>query len=385
MRDALAEQPVPARRAFGREDRAAILSQAATLLLIRADLRGDAGALRARTSGRAGRRRVELVPARDRAALGAPRVVGAAGRRIPPEAVQRALTIRYGPRWTARQAGTRAASPDVLVDLASRFTRRPTPMNAAQLLEACLEHPHELPCVAAAAAYFHLSAAPERALDVLRQGVGSTDPLVSQVAATALARDAPEDERLRRLLEPRPAPAPGQPSHTTLQVHGTWARGSAWWQPGGDFHSYVLAEVRPDLYAAADRFEWSGGWSDAARALGAADLRAWVDARGLAGLDLFTHSHGGSVAMLASQAGLAIGELVLLSCPVHEHKYLPDPSRVGQAVSVRIHLDLVILADGGGQRFQDPGIEENVLPLWFDHFATHDPAVWKAQQVPRMI
>jgi hypothetical protein len=41
--------------------------------------------------------------------------------------------------------------------------------------------------------------------------------------------------------------------------------------------------------------------------------------------------------------------------------------------------------DGGGQLFQDARIEENVLDLWFDHFATHDPAVWKAHHVPDLI
>jgi hypothetical protein len=39
-------------------------------------------------------------------------------------------------------------------------------------------------------------------------------------------------------------------------------------------------------------------------------------------------------------------------------------------------MDLVILADGGGQRFHDGRIQENVLPLWFDHFTTHDPTTW---------
>jgi hypothetical protein len=47
--------------------------------------------------------------------------------------------------------------------------------------------------------------------------------------------------------------------------------------------------------------------------------------------------------------------------------------------------DLVILADGGAQKFNDPKITEIVLPIWFDHFATHDPGVWTkygiAQQV----
>jgi pimeloyl-ACP methyl ester carboxylesterase len=205
------------------------------------------------------------------------------------------------------------------------------------------------------------------------------------VAAAVLARIAPDDPRLRSLLESRRTGGRGRASRTSLLVHGTFARGSSWWQPGGDFHEYVKAQVRPDLYGAADRFEWSGGYSDAARALGAADLRAWVQARGLDGLDVFAHSHGGSIAMLATQAGLSIGRLVLLSCPVHLPKYAPDFARVGGAVSVRVRLDLVILVDGGGQRFHDPRIRENVLPIWFDHFATHDPAVWQDLDVPSLL
>jgi hypothetical protein len=50
-----------------------------------------------------------------------------------------------------------------------------------------------------------------------------------------------------------------------------------------------------------------------------------------------------------------------------------------------VHLDLVILADGGGQRFHDSRIQENVLPVWFDHAATHDPAVWRQYNVPAVL
>jgi hypothetical protein len=42
----------------------------------------------------------------------------------------------------------------------------------------------------------------------------------------------------------------------------------------------------------------------------------------------------------------------------------------------------VILADRGGQHFSDPRISENVLGIWFDHFATHDPKVWTKYNVP---
>ncbi|HEX7895485.1 MAG TPA: hypothetical protein VF447_14905, partial [Terriglobales bacterium] len=76
---------------------------------------------------------------------------------------------------------------------------------------------------------------------------------------------------------------------------------------------------------------------------------------------------------------------VLLSCPVHWPKYMPDFDITQKAVSVRVHMDLVILADRGGQKFSDPRIQEHVLPLWFDHFATHDPANWQKYNIPAML
>jgi hypothetical protein len=399
-------RPVPASLAFGREDVPALYSQAATLLLLRSQVRRDPATLAAHATMPGRRAKVQFAPPRDLAALRVPRLTGARTR-VPEAPVVSALTKRYGRRAIAplqtaltgagprlraaklrsprHSAPARPASPDMLADLARRLARNPSALAATELTRASLQHRHELPRVAAAAAHAELASNPEGALAILRASLDSADPLVARLAATALARIAPEDERLRALLRRRPSRSARRRSHTSLLVHGTFARSSTWWQPGGDFHEYLRAEVRPDLYGAADRFEWSGAWSDVARALGAADLRAWVDARGLAGLSLFTHSHGGSVAMLASQGGLAIGELVMLSCPVHVPQYLPDFARVSRVVSIRVHMDLVILVDGGGQKFQDPRIEEHVLPLWFDHFATHDPQVWRDHDVPSLI
>jgi predicted alpha/beta-hydrolase family hydrolase len=110
-----------------------------------------------------------------------------------------------------------------------------------------------------------------------------------------------------------------------------------------------------------------------------------VQRKNLGGLDLYTHSHGGSVAMLANQAGTDVGRMVLLSCPVHRPKYAPDFNHTQKVVSIRVHLDLVILADGGGQRFDDSRIAEHELPIWFDHFATHDPANWQNYAIATML
>ncbi len=157
---------------------------------------------------------------------------------------------------------------------------------------------------------------------------------------------------------------------------------------GGDSHTYILQNVRPDLYKQPDRFGWSGGYSDAARNLAGEDLVQWVNQRREQGLDLITHSHGGNVAMQSTQVntGLTVGELILLSCPVHIPKYQPNFGMITKrAVSIRVHLDLVIPADRGGQRFSLPQITENVLPVWFDHSASHKPEIWQKYNVPAML
>ena len=89
--------------------------------------------------------------------------------------------------------------------------------------------------------------------------------------------------------------------------------------------------------------------------------------------------------MQATKFGLQAGKVVLLSCPVHVHKYLPDFAQVLSVVSIRVHLDLVILADRGGQRFHHPQIQENVLSIWFDHGASHKPQVWQQHNVPALL
>ena len=266
---------------------------------------------------------------------------------------------------------------------ASAFYRDASHETAGALVEVALRHPHELVRVAAAASYFLVAVDPSPAIAILARGVRSRDPLNREVAATALARVEPRHPVLAPLLEARPRRSTRRPSRTSLLVHGTWARTAAWWQPpNGDFWQYIHTDVDPNLYGAQDRFDWSGGYSVAARALGATRLTTWVQQHNLSGLDLIAHSHGGSVSMLASQAGTQVGRMILLSCPVHWPQYVPAFNRVNRVISIRVHLDLVILADGGGQRFYDSRIEEHVLPRWFEHSLSRDPATWQQHNVP---
>ena len=112
--------------------------------------------------------------------------------------------------------------------------------------EVCSHRPDPIVRVAAAAAGFEITAEPARLIAILAKGTRDRDPLVRDLAATALARVNPEHSALRRLApRSRRGTSKGR-AHTSLLVHGTFARNEPWWQPGGDFHSYLLANVLPE-------------------------------------------------------------------------------------------------------------------------------------------
>jgi hypothetical protein len=383
------ETPIPGPDAFTDvREPAHVQSQAATLLLIGHHLRGDRAATEARAHAAPELARfrrtavAEAVPAEDLARLGFPRLQPTTARFSAAALTELAgREFRARPRARPSRDAGRAASGR-LPDVARDFYRDANPQTAAALLEVGLRHPHPLVRVAAAASYPTIAIDPQPSIRILEDGARSRDRLIRDVAAHALARLDPRNPILAGLLAPRRRGSRRRPSRTAAIVHGTWGSGSDWWQPpSGDFWKYLHDNVSPDLYGAADRFEWSGGYSDAARGVGGERLHAWVQQKGFDGLDLFTHSHGGSVAMLTNQAGTRLGRVVLLSCPVHWPKYAPDFARVSKVVSVRVHLDLVILVDGGAQRFDDSRIAEHVLPIWFDHFTTHDPETWETHDI----
>ena len=94
---------------------------------------------------------------------------------------------------------------------------------------------------------------------------------------------------------------------TIFQKHG--AQIEEWWRPAdqagqnqGDFHRYLKNGPRPNVYNHQDFYRWSGGWGDYAREEAAEKLVHWMDARHISSPDVFAHSHGCNVAMLASHA-----------------------------------------------------------------------------------
>ena len=355
-------------------------AQAAVLLMLGRQLRGDDAATEARAKKAAVGKKVSLTGLRRDADFPVPRLKPSA-RRLPQATTAANVRKRHGARALDATSG---AWRNAYHDSAERLFDKPSIDAAANLFEICLIHPMDLVCISAAAAYFPISAEPSRLIEVLATACKSRDPLERQVAATALARIDPMHRALRALSRALKPPRRKQRAHTAMVIHGTFASDAPWWQPGGDFHTFIKG-FRPDLYSRADRFQWTGGYSDGARADGAATLRQWVSDHSERGLDLIGHSHGANVMLLATASGMKAGKLVLLSCPVHVDKYFPDFNNCTTVHSVRVKLDLVILADRGGQKFEDPRIKENVLPIWFNHSATHDPAVWTKYSIPQKI
>ncbi len=377
--------PVPGPDAFQDfQDPNHLHSQAATLLLIGSHLRGDIPAMQARVAvTEAAQPAARPLPSQDLSALGFP-AVRVSGDRFRTSELQKLTGVRSVAAARPRAEEIRRA-PVAIDACAQNFYKDSNSETAAALLETSLRHPQQLVRVAAASSYVDVAADPKPAIRILEDGLSSKNLLTRDVAAYALAHVDPKNSRLDKLLRTRKLPSRRKPSRTSTIIHGTWASGSPWWQPNGDFWTYLHDNVDPNLYGAADRFGWTGGYSDAARADAGTTLHDWVQHHNLDGLDLFTHSHGGNVAMLANHAGTKVGKMVLLSCPVHWPKYTPEFTLTQKIISVRVHLDLVILADRGGQRFSDPRIQENVLPIWFDHFATHDQANWVKYNIPGML
>ena len=319
--------------------------------------------------------------------------------------------------------------PSRVPKLVDSLYEHPSHARAASVIEACLYVSDPLVRVAAAAAHSRMSTMQprrwpsvqelgaqnaqvshepddqtrlarhrrqsQRSVDIIVRGVAEENELVRDIATTTLegmrtgaaqwavdqtSLDVEKSEQLEQsdeLVNRR------VPNDTSLIVHGTtFGVTTCWWKPGRIFHNYLKGNVCINLYSGSQPFGWSGLYERRARRLGAQDLLGWSSGKRLD--HVISFSHGGSVAMLASKLGLNMNKLVLLSCPVHA-RYAPDFGHVSKVVSVRTRLDLVILADGGGQRFHDRRIFENVLPLWFSHKATREVSVWKRYGIASML
>ena len=374
------KKPMTGAAAFQKTDTATCQSQAAVLLMMGRQLRGDDQALMARASASGAAMRRSTVFGVSQKAFPVPQMQAPAAR-MAVKTLHAGIRKRYGVQATKPAGGKWERAYG---NCADDLYKKPTMESGAQLMELGLQHPMPLVRIAAAAAYHSMTTDPRRAVDLLVAGASSTDDLERELAATALARLHPDHAALKRLTRYRRSRGKPKPAHTATMVHGTWAANGTWWRPNGDFFSYVQT-LRNDLYLGADRFRWTGAYSDGARQDAAQTLMQWVADHNVAGLDLFGHSHGANAIMLATQLGMRAGKLILLSCPVRVSQYFPNFVNTARVISIRVKLDLVILADRGGQKFSDARIEENVLPIWFNHSATHDPDVWRDNNLPTRI
>ena len=267
---------------------------------------------------------------------------------------------------------------------ARRMARRvfddPAPEHAAALVEAGMQSDDRVVRTAAAVSALDTTGPREEVLAVLEESADSRDPTTRDMARIGLSRINPQHPKLARLVvRERPIRPRRTPSHTALMVHGTFAANQRWWRRGGDFHSYV-GTLRPPLNLHDEDFRWSGAYSHAARDLAADQLEAWIAAEQLLRPDVFGHSHGVTVANLATAKGVELDRLVMLAWPVHR-AWLPDLAHVRRVISVRVRLDLVVLADRGGQSLPaafvaSPKVEEHV-DGWFKHELPHVPDHWR--------
>ena len=425
--------PVPGHTAFDRNDPAAVHSQAAFLLALAHQGRRDMPDSHGRFTSHPDEQGERTVDSEDAKLLGLPD--------WPHPLVGTDLTSTRT-RLLERFSGTNTDlwSPKVAQgnesSLATALYDNPSAEAFLKLIHACLCARHPLVRVAAAAADLHLDLLchdwvgapvslyrdsiyvldplvrvgaartdatfdrpdhfaaparlplPRRSIEILMRGAGAQDELVRDVAVSALEGARFHFESQSPLdSTPEKSTDDARPAHglsrTSVLIHGTtFGRTTGWWKPGRVFPKYLKANVSHNLYSGSKPFYWSGLYSHRARELGADDLVQWANAHSLD--HVFAYSHGGTVAMLATALGLSMDKLVLLSCPVHS-RYVPDFQRAPNVVSVRTRLDLVILADGGGQRFRDPRIVERVLPIWFTHKATRQPDVWRRHNIDAML
>ena len=271
--------------------------------------------------------------------------------------------------------------------LAAEVVESAEPRAALALIEASTHSVYSIVRTCAAASAINASEAREDLVKILEEEVRSDDPLTSDVAATALANHDPEHPALAALVEDETEPGEQRPPTTTAFItHGTWARRRTWWRPRGGFYSYVNTLSQLTLHNQS--FGWSGSYRHPGRVTASVQLLNWVSNQGLNVPDMIAHSHGGTVAHLATNTGLDLDRLVLLSWPVHT-KWFPDFARIRRIVSFRVNLDLVIMADRGRQRFVPPPahaakVAEHVNG-WFSHSATHDPDYWRRYGLPNLL
>ncbi len=177
---------------------------------------------------------------------------------------------------------------------------------------------------------------------------------------------------------------PGEGRDLAVIIHGTWANEGSWWRPHGDFHAYLKEQLAIEhLYDGEEPFAWSGRNRHRARHDAAESLLQWVEGHNPRHLEIYAHSHGANISMLATHAGLHIRRLVMMSPPVRSD-YFPLWDQVEEAFNIQARFDPVVAIARGGRWFDMPKVRELELAN-SGHSASHDPTVWEQNQVPKFL
>lgn len=254
------------------------------------------------------------------------------------------------------------------------------------------------PVARACAAYGYWQATnSESAVSILVNASKSDDEDEKTVAAHALAN---VDIRKVRGLQgteaddrPNTPVQPITPSMTVL-VHGTFAKKSGWYQPGGGFHTYIKNNVYSDVYSGNDFYFWSGRYSLSDNSLkriwtkAANKLISWVAAHPTQKLRLIGHSHGNNVINIATQQIQACS-LIQLSPPVRSWN-LPNMANVSSGHIFNFHstIDLVVMIDGGAQNYKRTAVASNETirkVARFGHSDSHKGQKWRKKKLPILV
>ena len=252
--------------------------------------------------------------------------------------------------------------------------------------------------ITAAYAYWQATGASHVVAPVLENATLSEDEDEQMLAAVALAQvDAKKVKHMQGVAaddKPQGSAKKSTESMTVI-IHGTFAKNAKWYQPGGDFHSYIKSKVYPDTYSGKDFYYWSGRYSRNDTTLkniwrqAAKKLVAWCKAHPTKKLRLIAHSHGNNVVNLASQMGLPSCTLIQLSVPVRDWN-LPDMSTVSSDRLFNIHstIDLVVAIDGGAQDYRGTSVaasERRRIIAFSGHSASHDKKKWRKKKTPKFV
>ncbi len=176
---------------------------------------------------------------------------------------------------------------------------------------------------------------------------------------------------------------------TAIIIHGTNARKATWWQKNGSFWSY-LDSVGVPVTDDPNPFSWSGRNSDKDRYNAANSLVNWANAKQCE-LDIYAHSHGGNVALLATRLGLNVRKLVLMGTPIR-YEYMPDISKIDKLYNIFSVYDPIQKVGtfpnkrGDGRTLSDTDKILNCIATQYlpnippGHSELHEPDTWKNSQ-----